>query len=159
MSRKCDFLFPHASIMDNKHANVYITSDPNILSPKAHTILINHNKMKTPVTKPWALIELTSQTLLSLQLTTRRLRRISGQKKHLVSACLFLCSLCIYSLLSLIFFFSPLSTSFSPAAFSHTQAVWWRCSRERRIWVTIWNQLWRRCSHPETQWRMGILYL
>lgn len=55
------------------------------------------------------------------QLTTRRLRRISGQKKHLVSACLFLCSLCIYSLLSLIFF--SLSPPRSPLRLSLTHRL------------------------------------
>lgn len=92
--------------MDNKHVNMHIPSDP-----KAHLSLFNHIKFETPITDPRALIELTSQ---NPQLhfpppppppgsTLAGCTDFSGQKKHLASACLFLCSLAIYSPLSLIF--------------------------------------------------------
>ncbi len=112
--------------------NICITSEPNILPPKTSSDLDKSHKNGKPSYKTMSTYWVNkSNSPFPSQLAARRLRRLSGQKKHLVSACLFLCSLCIYSLLSLIFFFFPLSTSLFPAAFSHTQAMWWRCSRER----------------------------
>lgn len=148
-----DFIFPHAFTTDNKYVNIYITS---VLPPKSHLNLMNYIKMETCQTMSTYWVNKLNAPFPSV-LPTCSLRRISWQKKHLVSACLLLCSLCIYSLLSLMFFL--LSPPHSTLRLSLTQAVWWRCSRKRTIWVTIWNQLWRCCSHPETQWRMGILYL
>lgn len=59
-TEKKKFEVPHVFIMDDEYVTIYITTNPNILSSKPHLILINHIKMKTPFTKPWALIELTT---------------------------------------------------------------------------------------------------
>lgn len=111
MSGEQPVIYFHTQLtMDNKHVNMHIPSDP-----RAHLSLFNRIKFETPITGPRALIELTSQ---NPQLrfpphppppspppgsTLAGCADFSGQKKHLASACLFLCSLAIYSPLSLIF--------------------------------------------------------
>ncbi len=111
-------------MMDNKF-------DPNILSPEPHLILINHIKMKTLLTKPWALIELTSQILLSLPAHHSQAEE-NFRTKETFSVCLFIPVLALYLFTPVTHLFFPLSTSLSPAACSHTQAVWWRCSSREK---------------------------
>lgn len=138
----CDSLFPYTFIMDNKHVMTFysITSKLKHWLQNHEHLLSQQVKFSFPLPAPHSQGEETFRT------------------KETFSVCLFIPLLAqyLFTPVTHLFFFFPVSPTGSPLRLSLTHR---RCSREKKIWVTIWNQLWRRCSHPETQWRMGILYL